>query len=146
MRANAATPPQNGSASVRLLVHAPSASAPNGAMKVAFLHPDLGVGGAERLVVDAAVGLKRLGHEVHFYTYYHSPSHCFPETKDGTVPVTVWYAPALSVPLSQAPWDPPPPRKDWAKFSSRPLANLKNLKKYAVGGNPPPPPACRRRG
>ena len=27
-------------------------------VKVAFLHPDLGIGGAERLVVDAAVALQ----------------------------------------------------------------------------------------
>lgn len=36
-------------------------------IKVAFLHPDLGIGGAERLVVDAAVGLKQLGCEVKMY-------------------------------------------------------------------------------
>jgi alpha-1,3/alpha-1,6-mannosyltransferase len=29
-------------------------------MRVAFLHPDLGLGGAERLVVDAAAGLAAL--------------------------------------------------------------------------------------
>jgi hypothetical protein len=28
-------------------------------MKVGMLHPDLGIGGAERLVVDAALGLVR---------------------------------------------------------------------------------------
>ena len=33
-------------------------------MKIAFLHPDLGIGGAERLVVDAAVALKQKGHDV----------------------------------------------------------------------------------
>ena len=33
-------------------------------MKIAFLHPDLGIGGAERLVVDAAVALKQEGHEI----------------------------------------------------------------------------------
>lgn len=38
-------------------------------IKVAFLHPDLGIGGAERLVVDAAVGLKQLGCEVKMYNY-----------------------------------------------------------------------------
>ena len=27
-------------------------------VKIAFLHPDLGIGGAERLVVDAAVALQ----------------------------------------------------------------------------------------
>lgn len=33
-------------------------------IKVALLHPDLGIGGAERLVVDVAVALKQLGCEV----------------------------------------------------------------------------------
>lgn len=33
-------------------------------VKVAFVHPDLGIGGAERLVVDAALELSALGHEV----------------------------------------------------------------------------------
>lgn len=36
-------------------------------MKIAFLHPDLGIGGAERLVVDAAVALQQQGHEVSMY-------------------------------------------------------------------------------
>ena len=32
----------------------------NKSLNIAFTHPDLGIGGAERLIVDAAVGLKRL--------------------------------------------------------------------------------------
>ncbi|GLG93344.1 Alpha-1,3-mannosyltransferase ALG2 [Gryllus bimaculatus] len=56
---------------------------------VIFLHPDLGIGGAERLVVDAALALKRKGCAVHFITSHHDPTHCFAETKDGTFPVTV---------------------------------------------------------
>lgn len=31
---------------------------------VAFVHPDLGIGGAERLIVDAAVALQQCGHTV----------------------------------------------------------------------------------
>lgn len=58
-------------------------------VKIAFLHPDLGIGGAERLVVDAALALKNKGHEVSFITSHHDPNHCFSETKDGTIPVTV---------------------------------------------------------
>ena len=50
-------------------------------MKVAFIHPDLGIGGAERLVVDAAVGLKKLGHEIDIFTSHHDISHCFEESK-----------------------------------------------------------------
>ena len=57
--------------------------------RITFLHPDLGIGGAERLVVDAALALKRKGYEVNFVTTHHDPEHCFSETKDGTIPVTV---------------------------------------------------------
>ncbi len=61
-------------------------------MKIAFLHPDLGLGGAERLVVDAgrqklcrnfrcvlilidstAIALQQQGHEVTIYTAHHDP-------------------------------------------------------------------------
>ena len=126
--------------------------------RVVFLHPDLGIGGAERLVVDAAVALqvkyckslhfyffkicwsrrdtwnglmkwfllnttrilsrrkvqftgekgsyileynarqnnfltlllcplKSLGHTVQMVTAHHDPSHCFEETRDGTLDV-----------------------------------------------------------
>lgn len=58
-------------------------------VKIIFLHPDLGIGGAERLVLDAALAFKRKGHEIAFYTNHHDPTHCFAETKDGTFPVTV---------------------------------------------------------
>ncbi|KAN0088537.1 glycosyltransferase family 4 protein [Tylopilus felleus] len=56
-------------------------------LRIAFIHPDLGIGGAERLVVDAALGLQSLGHTVDIYTSYHDPSHCFDETRDGTLRV-----------------------------------------------------------
>ncbi len=55
--------------------------------KVIFLHPDLGIGGAERAVIDAALALKSKGMEVKFVTAHHDPSHCFQETKDGTFEV-----------------------------------------------------------
>lgn len=55
---------------------------------VAFIHPDLGIGGAERLVVDASLALKSRGHTVHIFTAHHDASHCFQETKDGTISVT----------------------------------------------------------
>lgn len=57
--------------------------------KAVFLHPDLGIGGAERLVVDAALALKGKGYDVQFVTSHHSQQHCFVETRDGTLPVTV---------------------------------------------------------
>jgi hypothetical protein len=50
---------------------------------IVFLHPDLGIGGAERLVVDAAVGLQRRGHKVVIFTSHCDPKHCFDEARDG---------------------------------------------------------------
>lgn len=48
-----------------------------------FLHPDLGIGGAERLVIDAAVALQRRGHTVTIFTSHCDPQHCFDEARDG---------------------------------------------------------------
>lgn len=56
-------------------------------VRVAFIHPDLGIGGAERLIVDAAVALKSKGHEVELFTAHHDSGHCFQETRDGTLAV-----------------------------------------------------------
>lgn len=56
-------------------------------VRVVFLHPDLGIGGAERLVVDAALALKAKNHEVTIVTAHHDSSHCFSETSDGQIPV-----------------------------------------------------------
>ncbi|ORY02594.1 alpha-1,3/1,6-mannosyltransferase ALG2 [Basidiobolus meristosporus CBS 931.73] len=61
----------------------------NTKLRVAFVHPDLGIGGAERLVVDSAVGLQKRGHKVVMYTSHHDPKHCFEETSDGTLEVRV---------------------------------------------------------
>ena len=58
-------------------------------MRVAFLHPDLGIGGAERLVVDAAVALQNRGHSVVLHTAHHDTSRCFVATRDGTLAVRV---------------------------------------------------------
>ena len=55
---------------------------------VAFIHPDLGIGGAERFVVDAAVALKTKGHKIRIFTSHHDAKHCFRETIDGTLDVT----------------------------------------------------------
>lgn len=57
--------------------------------RILFLHPDLGIGGAERLIVDSAVALKNRGHNVSILTNYHDPNHCFEETRNGTIPVMV---------------------------------------------------------
>ncbi|KAJ4332827.1 Alpha-1,3-mannosyltransferase-like protein [Didymella glomerata] len=56
---------------------------------VIFFHPDLGIGGAERLVIDAAVGLQSRGHKVTIFTSYCDPNHCFDEARDGTLDVRV---------------------------------------------------------
>ncbi|EAT78713.2 hypothetical protein SNOG_14088 [Parastagonospora nodorum SN15] len=54
-----------------------------------FFHPDLGIGGAERLVVDAAVALQARGHVVTIFTSHCDPRHCFDEARDGTLDVRV---------------------------------------------------------
>ncbi|KAJ6618239.1 mannosyltransferase [Mycena sp. CBHHK59/15] len=60
---------------------------PRKKLRVAFIHPDLGIGGAERLVVDAAIGLQALGHLLVIYTSHHDPKHCFEETRNGQLEV-----------------------------------------------------------
>ncbi len=50
-------------------------------LHVAFLHLDLGIGGAEQLLVNAAVALQQRGHTVTLYTSHHDPTHCFAETR-----------------------------------------------------------------
>ncbi|KPA82297.1 putative dolichyl-P-Man:GDP-Man1GlcNAc2-PP-dolichyl alpha-13-mannosyltransferase [Leptomonas pyrrhocoris] len=66
---------------------------PREPLHIVFLHPDLGIGGAERLVVDAAVGLMKNQSvrpvEVVIVTNHHDPSRAFKETVDGTVRVVV---------------------------------------------------------
>ena len=68
-------------------------SSPNGDIiepkKIVFFHPDLGIGGAERLVIDAAVGLQDLGHNVTIFTSHRDTSHCFDEARDDTLDVRV---------------------------------------------------------
>jgi hypothetical protein len=58
---------------------------------IAFFHPDLGIGGAERLIVDAAVGLQNRGHKVVIFTSHCNPQHCFDEARDGIVYVIPEY-------------------------------------------------------
>ncbi|CAL0310681.1 unnamed protein product [Lupinus luteus] len=59
-------------------------------LKIAIIHPDLGIGGAERLIVDAAVELASQGHKVHIFTAHHDKNRCFEETVSGNFPVTVY--------------------------------------------------------
>ena len=52
-------------------------------MRITVLHLDLGIGGAERLVVNTCCALQDLGHEISIVTSHHNLSHCFEETKPG---------------------------------------------------------------
>ncbi|XP_022877365.1 alpha-1,3/1,6-mannosyltransferase ALG2 isoform X1 [Olea europaea var. sylvestris] len=61
-------------------------------LNIAIIHPDLGIGGAERLIVDAAVELATRGHKVHVFTSHHDKTRCFEETVSGIFPVTVYGA------------------------------------------------------
>ncbi|EST05537.1 Glycosyl transferase, family 1 [Kalmanozyma brasiliensis GHG001] len=72
------------SAAVANSVHSPRKK-----LRIGFVHPDLGIGGAEKLIVDAAVSLQQLGHEIVIFTSYHDPAHCFEATRDGTLKVQV---------------------------------------------------------
>ena len=63
--------------------------------RVVFIHPDLGIGGAERLVIDAAVGVQTLGCKVTIFTSHCDPSHCFTEARDGK------YGPLLCISLAE---------------------------------------------
>ena len=57
--------------------------------RIAFLHPTLGVGGAERLVVDAARQLARAGHRVTMFTSHHDGAHSLAGSGDGGVDIRV---------------------------------------------------------
>lgn len=56
---------------------------------VIIVHPDLGIGGAERLIIDVALALQNRGHRVTVYTSHRDKSHCFDEARDGTLDVRV---------------------------------------------------------
>ena len=58
-------------------------------LRIGFLHPDLGIGGAEQLVINLALSLKSKGHTVKLYTPHHDKNHCFKETIDGSLEVEV---------------------------------------------------------
>ncbi|KAK4934901.1 Alpha-1,3-mannosyltransferase-like protein [Elasticomyces elasticus] len=59
---------------------------PSSKRSIVFFHPDLGIGGAERLIVDAAVGLQEQGNKVTIFTSHCDPKHCFDEARD----VSIW--------------------------------------------------------
>lgn len=67
----------------------PTTAQPPKKKNIIFIHPDLGIGGAERLIIDAAVSLQNLGHKVTIFTSHCDPQHCFDEARDGTLDVRV---------------------------------------------------------
>jgi len=58
-------------------------------LRIAILHPELGIGGAERLIVSAALALQSRGHRPTIFTARRDPSHCFAAARDGTLDVRV---------------------------------------------------------
>jgi len=54
----------------------------NKPLRIAFVHPSLGLGGAERLVVDAARSLEGLGHKTTIFTGRWEPENAFAETRE----------------------------------------------------------------
>jgi alpha-1,3/alpha-1,6-mannosyltransferase len=58
-------------------------------MRVAFIHPDLGIGGAEQLVINLALACRNLGWYVKIFTPSYDPTRAFEQTKDGTLDVEV---------------------------------------------------------
>ncbi|PKI82975.1 hypothetical protein MVES1_003127 [Malassezia vespertilionis] len=63
------------------------ASATHGKPHVAFLHPDLGIGGAEMLIMNVALSLQDGGHNVEILTSHFDPKHAFTAAQDGTLKV-----------------------------------------------------------
>lgn len=59
-------------------------------LKIAFIHPDLGIGGAERLVLDVAGALANQGHKIRFITNHFDRTHAFDELKNDQYPVEVY--------------------------------------------------------
>ena len=50
-------------------------------MKLIFVHPNLGLGGAEQLIIQLAHGMQLRGHEIIIFTNYFNPDRCFDECK-----------------------------------------------------------------
>jgi alpha-1,3/alpha-1,6-mannosyltransferase len=58
-------------------------------LRIAILHPELGIGGAERLIVSVALGLQSRGHRPTIFTARRDPAHCFAAARDGSLDVRV---------------------------------------------------------
>lgn len=57
------------------------------AKRVAILHPDLGIGGAETLILNIAIALERAGYQVTIYTPFFDPNRCLKEAQGRDVQV-----------------------------------------------------------
>ena len=54
-------------------------SSPDEPIRVAIIHPDLGIGGAENLIINIAIALQSKDYKVKIYTPYFDPNRCFEE-------------------------------------------------------------------
>jgi len=48
-------------------------------MHILLYHPDLGLGGAERLIIDLTLSLHTFKHTTEIHTSQYTPAHAFPE-------------------------------------------------------------------
>lgn len=48
-------------------------------LTITFIHPDLGIGGAERLILDAMIACESAGHKPRIVTNFFDPKRCFPD-------------------------------------------------------------------
>ncbi|MDD9938332.1 MAG: glycosyltransferase [Myxococcales bacterium] len=62
---------------------------PPGSLRIAFIHPDLGLGGAERLVLDAALALAARGHRVVLFTAELDSARAFADVHDPALDIRV---------------------------------------------------------
>ena len=64
------------------------------AKRIAILHPDLGIGGAEQLIINVALSLTKRGFDVTIYTPFFDPNRCLEEAKSCNVIVKGNWFPA----------------------------------------------------
>ena len=55
--------------------------------QIAILHPDLGIGGAEQLIINVALSLQKRGFDVTIYTPFFDPNRCLQDAKQCNVSV-----------------------------------------------------------
>lgn len=128
-----------------IMPYPPKKAPPPKKKTIIFIHPDLGIGGAERLVIDAALGLKSLGHTVVIFTSHCDPNHCFDEARNGmpiknplflsfAAPAPIHHKPpqeqSFPHPRPPSPPSSPPPHPNEEKEKKIPLA--KNASNPAI--------------